>query len=208
MEIEKIKQIFDYLYLSTDTLEIAQGGFAFSRADSLIANKISDLYKKQIIYYCLITGGIGKDSQNLADRKLSEAEYQFQLLENQSHIPKNSLLLETNATNGAENSKYGIETILQNNYPHDKLIIIAHPTSIKRLYAVHQSIAKKLNFKTSYQFAPTEYKFNPKNEIDQIEAIDELLRLVDWPKKKWGVPQEDIPENLVEYARYEKTKIN
>jgi len=196
---EKIKKIYEYLIAIKDNnLKNADGAFVFCRADPLIAERISELFNGKLIDYVMLTGGIGKDSKNL---KFPESIYQEKILQETYNIPSNKIYVETKASNGAENSRFGINTIIDNELKHNNLILVVHPTSLRRIYAVHQLIAKEKKFKTSYQKTITNYQFNPENPIDQREAIEELLRLEKWSNKGWCMPQKDLPLNLVNYVK-------
>ncbi len=208
INISNILRIFSYLsnYLENKNknLEKADGAFVFGRADPLVAEKASEIYHYGLINYIMFTGGIGKDSGILAHLQIPEAKFQAGLANILYKVPKEDMYLETQASNGAECCGFGIGTIYSNNLPHENLILVAHPTSLRRMQAMMEFIGPEINFKANYQTARTNYEFNPRNPVDQKEAVDELLRLADWPGKGWLHSQRDLPEDLLEYARYAK----
>ena len=142
-EPEKIKQIFDYLATESYPFQNANGAFVFCRADPLVANRAAEFYEKQKVEYILVTGGKGKDSGPLIELDCPEAVYQAVLLHWVHRIPDNKILVEPTATNGAENSRFGIDVIVNSELSHDELIMIVHPTSLRRTLAVHQMIAEE-----------------------------------------------------------------
>ena len=201
IETEKIKEIYDYLSDSTNPLIKANGAFVFCRDDPLVAKKTATLFQNNLIDYAMFTGGIGKDSGYLTDLQLPEAKWQAALLNLIYQIPSKQIYVEPHATNGGECCRFGIDTVVNNSLPHQDLIIVCHPTSLRRTSATLEMEAKKKGFKSNYQRIGTDYIFNANNPQDQQEAIAELIRLTDWPAKGWCTLQEDLPYELVSYAR-------
>ena len=116
-------------------------------------------------------------------------------------MPEKIIYLESLATNGGENSRFSLDKIVEENLSHEEIILLSHATSLRRLDAVMKFTAKEKGFESRFQRAGTDYFFNPNNLLDQKESIAELLRIADWPAKGWCVPQDDLPEDLVQYAR-------
>lgn len=212
MEINpvKIMEIYSYLTavgVSADSVKSASGAFVFSRADKLLAQKVVDLYLLNKIKYVMFTGGIGKDSGPLIELDLPESAYQAAMLTWSYNVgfPFDRIFVETKATNGAQNSRFGIDKIIEIRKQYSDLngniIIVAHATSLRRLWAAHLTIARERHFDEEYQLVATDYNFDPEDPIDQKEAVEELLRLADWPKKEWAIEQNDLPIDLVSYAR-------
>jgi hypothetical protein len=202
VDAKLIQEMFDYVNIESKTLKHADGAFVFLRADPKIAEKISQLFRDGLIEYALLTGGFGKDSGQLKKLGITEAEFQASLLTVMYNIDTSKLVLEKKALNGAENSKFGIEKILEERLSHNNLIIVSHPTQMRRFYAVHKGIAKLKGFEANYQFASSGYEFNPKNPVDQQEVVLEIIRLADWPNTYSECKrQPDLKEDLVDYAR-------
>ena len=201
IEPNKIKQMFEYLYNSTDNLEKVNGTIVFGRVDPLLAKKAAKIHNKGKTEYLLFTGGVGKDSGYLTDLKISEANWQAALANVIYRIPQEKIYIEPNATNGGDNCRFSIDTILDKGLPHENMLLLAHPTALRRLHATMEVITSEKQFQTNYQRIGTDYLFNPKNPLDQQEAIAEILKLADWPAKGWCTPQTNMPLDLVEYAR-------
>ena len=198
----KISQIYDYLRaVETQGLTKADGAFVFGRADPRIADRTYTLFRNELIDYAMISGGIGKDSGALERLELPEAEYLAARLRWTHGVQDDKLLVESFASNGGENSRFGIQNILNSGRAHDNLIMVAHSTSLRRLWASHLVEAEKMGFEANYQLRGSEYDFDPRNLNDRNEAVTELIRLAVWPEKKWSKEQEDLPLDLGEYAK-------
>jgi hypothetical protein len=199
-----------YLYLSKhDTiLKPADGAFVFCRSDPIIANRVSELFEEGLVKYAMLTGGFGKDSNELAKLKIPEAVYQASLLKQNYGISDEKIFLEPRAKNGLENSKLGIEMIVSNKLPHKKIILVLHPIQIRRITLNHYTISRKMAFDAEYQVASTGYAFDPKNIVDQKECVSELLRIKDFAEKGYCKLPNDYPYDLVSYASKLKFGIN
>lgn len=196
----KIQEMFDYLYNPTENLQASDGTLAFGRWDPKVAESAYQIYHRGLTDYLLFTGGIGKDSGILTDLELPEAKWQAALVGIIHGVPSENIYVEPNATHGGECCRFSIDKILENNLSHNNLILLVHSTSLRRIHAVMEVIAHEKNFVANYQKTGTRYDFNPENRV-QREAVAELLRLADWPAKDWCVKQDDLPEELVMYAR-------
>lgn len=203
IEPGKVGKIYDYLRgVETDPLEHADGAFVFCRASPLVAGRVAELFDQDLVGYALFTGGVGKDSGYLAELGLPEAVYQAALLGVNHGVSGEDIFVEPEATNGGDNSRFGIDKIVEKGLPHRDLTIVIHPTTLRRILATHTIIAdNEKGFEANYQATGTHYEFDPRNPIDQLEACAELVRLDVWPGKGWAYPQDDLPEDLLEYAR-------
>ncbi len=204
VKTKKIRDMFDYLSSDDSGLLLkANGAFVFCRDDPLVARTVSDLMNKGLADYAMFTGGIGKDSGYLIDLSLPEAKWQAGLLNMVHGINKKNIYIEPTASNGGECCRFGIDTIIKNELPHKNLIIVCHPTSLRRVKSVLTYIAREeKNFDSDYQKIGTPYAFNPENPNDQKEAVAEMLRIADWPSRGWADKQDDLPIDLVEYSRH------
>jgi hypothetical protein len=203
---DKIEKMFEYLSASSSELEKADGAFVFGRSYPLVASRVADLYSEGLMDYVMITGGIGKDSGSLKKLRMPEAMYQGALLVWEHGFPPEKLFLEKTAENGGECCRKGIDTIFNANggegLPHAKIITVVHATSLRRVQATLEVEGTKKGFDPNYQTAVTRYGFNPGNPRDQKEAVEEMLRLADWPGKGWCTEQSDLSQDLVDYARH------
>ncbi len=208
IDSKKILEMFKYLYNPSFPILQSDGAFVFCRDDPLVAKKASEVYNKGIVDYLMFTGGVGKDSGILAKLGVPEAKFQGALSNILHKVPEKAIHIEQNATNAGECCRFGIDIILGSSLPYENLILLSHPTSLRRADAVMKIIAPTKNFQANYQRVGTDYSFDSTNPLDQKEAVQELLRLADWPKKGWALEQEDIPLNLVNYANEIKDLID
>jgi hypothetical protein len=203
----KYSQIFDYFSAPVAPAE-SHGVLAFGRKDLLVARKIFDLSHTRFADFVVITGGIGKDSGDLA---VPEAEYLAQGLSDIANAHNADLppvFTETQARNGAENARNSLLLMERAKLDYRPgITTVAHATSARRLAAglEHEAVTSGKPIEKIYR-VPTDYKFDPANLADQEEAVAEMLRLAEWPNKNWLQPQPDLPADLVDFAQ-EKTKI-
>jgi len=182
VETAKIKEMFDYLSSGTAKIEWADGAFVFCRKDPLVAQRAVQLYDQGYISYIMFTGGIGKDSGDLATQGLTEAKYQAQIA-TINHVPTQAILLEETATNGGENCRKGIDTIVRAKVRHERLIVISHATQLHRVTPMLEQIAKEKSFYCRLQSTPTKYHFEPDNFIDQREVVLESCEFMNGQRK-------------------------
>ena len=201
VEPTKIQGMFDYLYNPTHPLTKADGAFVFCRDDPLVAQRVSELFDQDLVDYVMFTGGIGKDSGYLTILNLPESKWQAGLLNMIHGIPQEDIYVEPKARHGGECCRFGMETIIGSGRPYNDLTIVIHPTQLRRQNAVLEIEAEKRGFEACYQRTGTNHQFDPRNPVDQKEAVEELLRLTDWPGQGLCATQSDLPRELVAYAR-------
>ncbi len=197
-------QIFEYLRSPQEPTEAAPV-LGFGRNDPRIAHETGKLVVANLADIVVFSGGFGKDSGNLEARGFhSEAHYQEKELAKYTRPRKLVLprvILEEQATNGAENARLGLPVIHAARPDATALILVAHATSMLRLTAVTEKESLKAAHPfTTFSRVPTEYPFNPDNSLDRQEALAELLRVAEWPDKDWAVAQRDLPLGLLDFA--------
>jgi hypothetical protein len=204
MSHKKYAELFDYLSAPSLPTE-SEAAIVFGRKDVKVANALSDLVIPNLVTVAVITGGIGKDSGDIQDLGYrSEAEYLNDQLINDSllrgyQLPR--ILVEPNARNGAENAKFSLGLLHGNDSLTPSVTTVSHATSARRLGEMVKHTAKSIApVVQQVHIKPTRYEFNPKNPNDQQEAIAEMTRLIEWPTKGWLLTQEDLPQNLVDFA--------
>lgn len=208
---EVIERMYKYHSAEATPLKKADGLFVFGRADSRVADKTAELLRANMAEYALFVGGVGKDSGPLAQLNppLPESIYLASMTRWGHDIPDNRLHVEPKPTNGGECCRMGLEYITNNGLPHNRMTVVIHPTSLRRIRAMLDLIAPQKGFKAEWQGTGTGYVFDSENPVDQKEAVAELLRVWGWPDHKnaegksdpWCAPQADLPQDLVEHAR-------
>lgn len=63
------------------------------------------------------------------------------------------------------------------------------------------AVQQKLSPINSFYSIGSDYPFDPSNPSDQSEAKAEMLRLIEWPEKSWLLPQDELPEDLVDFVQ-------
>jgi len=206
---KKFEKIFEYVSASTSATLPSQEAplILFGRNDELVAEKAGQIITAKLAEVVVITGGIGKDTGDLRERGYrSEAHYLEKKILEQELQEQPRILLDEKAKNGGENARFSLAILSEQGYfdePTD-LITAIHATSARRLAATVEREAQKASYPVrNIHIAPTDYGFDPKYLVDQHEATGELIRLADYaaPDKDFIVPQADLPEDLLEFAR-------
>ena len=200
--------MFDYLSAENRPSE-PEGAVVFGRHDSRLVDGMSSLSTDGLAKYFIISGWLGKDSGYLRDLKLPEADYLAAVATGAPYnIPPEMIYRETKALNGGDNARYSLDMIDEHNLPRYSLTALAHATSLRRLAATLEfEGAKKTKPTTMVHRVATDYPFDATNTLDQIEAAAEFMRLVEWPAKGWLGPQEDLPQDLIEFAAANSQKV-
>lgn len=206
-ESKKYTEIYDYLSAPVAPSS-PESTVVFGRQDKLVARAAGDLALANLVDVMVITGGIGKDSGDLIERGYtSEADYLRSELQKDAaargyNTDAFPLFLDEAASNGGENARNSLAILGESDFDVTSMTAVAHATSARRLGEMLKSELHKLDGSTANIYIqPSAYDFNVENPDDQAEARAELLRLADWPEKEWLLPQDDLPEDLVEFAR-------
>ena len=203
-DIAKYLEIFDFL--SAPSLPTSQEpAIVFGRNDQLVAQKLVYLASLNLVEAAVITGGIGKDTGDLLKQGYhSEAHFLDDTASQYAYFLGFSLpqtYLDEKASNGGENARNGLDILVANGHNMSSLTTVLHATSARRLSETVKFEAQKKGLSPKVHVAPSNYGFDPTKLKDQDESASELLRLADWPKQNQLGTQEDLPENLVDFAR-------
>ncbi len=189
-----IHDFFSDQYVEMDNLQPADVTIVFGRADPTYVPTLVELYQRGLSGLLVISGGIGKDSGPLPQWSLTEAGFLVANLFANGVSPE-ALLLDTKATNGAENSRNSLQILVDHGLSPKRITLFGHPTSLVRLAAVHRKIAH-VEFP---QFDDVEYQLNAcpwSSQINPDLLIEECKRLRDYPAKGWSVPVA-IPDEIL-----------
>jgi hypothetical protein len=207
---KKYVEMFDYLR-GSETPTTPEPTVVFGRNDSLVAKAAGNLVLANLADVIVITGGVGKDTSDLLEKGYrSEADYISWEMAADAFAQKYTLptvLLDELAQNGGENSRNSINLLNIHGYDSSTLNAVAHATSARRLSEMLKKEGAGINGNApAVTTKPTDYRFDETNPLDQQEARAEMLRLADWPAKDWLLPQVDLPQDLVDFAREEQEK--
>lgn len=206
MEKAKLLKVAEYLAMGlgdadSPKLTIARGAFVFCREDPRMAQTVARLYDRGLVGWILLTGGIGVDSGEESRRFGAEALYQAHLLTDHYGIDMDDIYVESEARNGAENTRFGIDLIRSMGLGKD-LILVLHPRKARRVWATHEKIARdEKGFVAREQLISMPDPFDPDDRSHVKEVLEELVKLADWSAKGFCDPQQDLPLDLVEWAR-------
>lgn len=199
----RYNELFDFHSAPEETTSTA-GAIVFGRKDKLVAHALVDLAADSKVDWAILTGGKGKDS---ADLDIPEAEYlarEAELYADTRRVQLPRLILETQATNGGENSRNSLNVMRRAQFGHQALTVISHATSLRRLAHLlnHTAIDSGVSVGKIYR-TPSRYDFNASNQVDRDEVIAETMRLLEWPGKGWLQPDvaQEVPADLADFAR-------
>ncbi|HEY2003579.1 MAG TPA: YdcF family protein [Candidatus Saccharimonadia bacterium] len=194
-----------FVYLSQPIGDPAGSDLAivFGRHDPRPAQAAANLWHNGSVQAIVATGGkAGKDRGALGVLDLAEATYVAAVLTAADlAVPVEVVHVEDQAANGFENAERSIELIKARGLTHTKIVLVAHATSLSRLYELFKSVARRLEFETEIAAVPSAYSFDPTSPADQAEALAELDRLVTWPAKGWlDFDPNTLPRELMALA--------
>ena len=199
-----VSQAFEYMSMGnlkaeSRRLRPKSGALVFCREDPGIAKATAVLFRRGLINWAVLTGGVGKDSGTLT---IPEAVHQRNLLV-KAGVGKRFLYAEPTAHNGAENSRFGIDAMRLKGLPCNNLLLVMHPHSARRAFAVHTRIAREEKgiLYPNYIVVCMETILNVDDPNTCMELARELLRVVDWPAKGWSDQQSNPPNELIAWAR-------
>jgi DUF218 domain len=188
MSKDLAKQVYAFFcsqYVSRSDLKLADALFIFARNVRDLACEAHEIYAKRLVQQILVTGGIGKDSGDLPKLGLSEAHYLTALMYDFG-VSADDILVESKATNGGENSRFGMQMIRDAGIESERMriILLTHPSNGLRVLAVHTLEARKLGFTADYQLAACDWDFDENDVVQQKMLLSECLRLIEWPQHK------------------------
>lgn len=203
---QDVYEFFCGHYVPTDEVGSADVLFVFGRDVSDLAYVAANLYLDGFVQKVLVTGGVGKDSGGLPKLGLTEASYLAALMYNEG-VAAEDLLIESKATNGGENSRFGTNSIVEAGIPAANIILLTHPSNGLRVLAAHKLEARKMGFEAIYQLTTCSWKEWKTGGSDepalQALVISECVRLIKWPLRTvggvsdpWADPT-DVPAELV-----------
>jgi hypothetical protein len=192
----RARVLFKYLLAPRtpwDRLVSSCCAFVFGRLSVEVGDTAVALYLEKLVDYILFTGGIGKDSDILADLGDGVPEAFFLAGVARSRgVARNDIYTDPIARNGEQNCRLGLELIFQEGLPHDSLILVCYPLQLRRLLAqfkamlyYRQEALRRAGMKTipKIQAVPSADHIDPANKQQQIVAALEVIRLLEWPER-------------------------
>jgi len=181
---EVFRRMFHYMALETPPKQLARASalFVFGRQDRLLAETAATLFKRRLAPRVLVTGGAGKDSGSLTAQGLTESDWLAGEMV-ACGIPHERIIIENQASNGRENSEFGLDALVDCGVELEMLTAVVHATSARRLATMLSDALKRRGLDVALQVVPTCYDFDPNSESDREEVTAEIRRLVEWPEK-------------------------
>jgi hypothetical protein len=214
----EVRYLLDYLSSHPDrpACRLTEYGeadaiFVFGRLSPLVAETAARLYRAGRAPRIIITGGLGKDSGKvLTENEVAEAILVGALCEYYG-VPREALLLEMKATNGAQNAEFGLRLLTEKlGHRPRRLILVMHAAQLHRLTEQFHTVAGQQGYPSiAVQACPADMEeFNPADLQQRLELVDELERLRTWPGETWPEtnlvklrPQPVLPAHLLAIAR-------
>jgi hypothetical protein len=219
---EKYREVFDYLS-APDLPTEPEHNVVFGCQDEQVARAVGDLIIPDLVKIVIITGGAGKDSGTIfADDYDSEAHYladklQIDAIKRGYAVPdivpkkqvKNAredynypkVILEERAIHGFDNASYSLDILNVLGEDISSVTGTFRAPQAKRLGETLRFVAwKKYGLDIVVHQNPSSFNFDPRNNAHRNEAAKEMQRLIKWPVLGRLLPQDDLPQDLVDFV--------
>lgn len=187
------KKVWDYALMHHE-IEKADAIVVFGSYNPIVAKRAAELYLQGFAPIIVFSGN--RSDSTLRWEK-SEAETMAEVAI-KAGVPKDKILLETNATNSGENTRLTRELLEQHGIDAKKIIFIQKPYAERRTFATIRKQWPEVEvIMTSPQVSYDEYmNTSPKGKAGSINTmVGDLLRIKTYPEKGFQIPQE-IPEDV------------
>lgn len=207
VEPRRISEMYDYLVApaAPELPDHADATFAFGRKSSHLASAVIEAAKRSD--FLVISGNVGKDSGDLPEQGMAEADYLSDKVLEAGVIPYNRIRADYKAFNGRQNAQFGLRLIEREMLFEGgglDMIAAAHSTSLRRLSStlVQQATNANLTIR-NLTLHKSNYPFNPDDPFDQFEAAGEILKLDSQSKGRNPAleKQDDLSAEHLVYAR-------
>lgn len=185
--------IWDYMIMN-HKLEKADLILVLGSKDLMPAERACDLFFENYAPLIIFSGNHGQ--KQVLDK--AEAEV-YRDLAVKRGVPESSIVIENKSCNTGENVLFSKEIILNNNIPHNKIILIQKPYMERRTFATFKKLWPEPEILvTSPLVSYEEYTNN--NLYDDKERIinrmvGDLQRIKEYPKLGFQIEQE-IPNEV------------
>ncbi|CAJ1084858.1 uncharacterized protein SCO4629-like [Xyrichtys novacula] len=192
---EEAKILWDFLRLG-QPLEKSDVIIGLGCTDIQVAEKSAELFLEGWAPLLLFTGKQGAGTKDKWTKPEAEV---FQKVALEKEVPRENILLETEATNTGENIRFSCKLLKERNIPVSSVILVQTPIMERRVYATFERQWSKEGglpkaIVTSPQVAFDEY-FD-KDATKFIESmLETLYRIKSYPEKGYQEEQE-IPRRV------------
>lgn len=195
-----VRTLWDYHLLKQDIAE-SDLIFALGSIDILTAERAAELYLQGMAPKVLFSGGVAHSDDLLRTTWDEPEAVVFARRAEELGVPRQDMMLETEASNTGENILLGYEVLQRNNYLPASIILVQKPYMLRRTYATFakQWPGSEVEFRvTCPQLSFEEYILDV-SEQEQHKVINimvgDLQRIKIYPSKGFQIPQE-IPDGV------------
>lgn len=207
VEPSRISEMYDYLVApaATELPDHADATFAFGRKSSHLAAAVTEAASRS--NFLVISGNVGKDSGDLPEQGVAEADYLIAAVSEANAIPYHLTRVDYGAFNGRQNAQFGLRLMRDEMFfdgSAGEVIAVAHSTAVRRLGATFVEQAVKENFRIdNLMLHKSNYPFNTEDPFDQFEAANEIILLDSQSKGRNPAlqTQKDLSAEQLEYAK-------
>jgi hypothetical protein len=215
-------ELFDFLSASDLPTE-PEHNIVFGCQDERVAHALGDLIIPGMVKTVVVTGGAGKNSGTIfADGYESEAHYladklSLDAIKRGYKVPKllskkeakhtkddtdyPKTILEVKAIHGFDNANYSLSILTALDKDISSVTGTIRAPQSKRLGETLKFVAmKKHGLDIMVHHNPSAFDFDPKKEAHRNEAGKEMQRLIMWPELGQLLPQDDLPDDLVDFV--------
>ena len=192
---EHAKIIWDYHHVH-QALEKCNVILALGSSDLRVAAYAAELFMQGYGDYLVISGGYGKFTKDLFHK--TEAEI-FADIAIQKGVPKEKILLETQAANTGQNIVFAHKLLAAKNMKTNSLLVVTKPYMERRTYATFQKQWPTQGTKMIVSSPPIAYEdyFTeelPKDFVLNV-MVGDLQRIKEYPKLGYQIEQ-PIPDDV------------
>jgi uncharacterized SAM-binding protein YcdF (DUF218 family) len=195
-QIDKLAKIlWNYNKLS-QKLTKADAIIAMGSMDLRVAERAAELWHDELGPIVIASGGFGR----LTGKQSSESEaHKFSKVLYEKGVSKDKIIIEDKSTNSAENLKFSLQLLNDNQLPYSSIIIVTKPYMERRAYAT----VKKQSPEIEVQVASPEisYERYPSKGITKELMINIMVgdtqRIQVYPSRGFSIEQE-IPNQVID----------
>jgi DUF218 domain len=197
--------IYNYHYLAHVPIR-AEVIIALGTNDLRVAEFASDLFHQGFGGWLLCTGGIAHKADLLATPWTKSEAEMYSDIAVERGVPRAQIILETQATNTAENVRFSRQLLAKNAIKPRNIVIAVKPFMQRRVWATLAVEWPEMPATVaSPQFTLDEY-FTPELPAEKMIHIlmGDLQRLWVYARKGWSAPQR-LPTEVMAAFRYLKS---
>jgi len=190
--------IWNYTKMN-EQLVPADAIIAMGSMDMRVAERAADLWHQKLAPVVVVTGGLGRLT---GDNTCTSEAVKFAEILRAKGLPEEVIIVENQASNGAENFTFSIDMLHAKGNQVNRIIAVTQPYMERRAFAT----ARKLFPNMHIQMASPEISYEaypsvdiPKDLMINI-IVGEIYRVETYPQKGFTIPQ-SIPTEVLKAER-------